>query len=142
MKKTIIALILVIVLLAGILRGETILRKYGTATTVDFELYDSNSPHTFFVSAVSASGDCKIMKDEGDEATVDTNFVDRGQGYSIALSQTEMTATRIALYIADLSTPKLWMDRYIAIDTYGNASAEHPFDLASEIGRASCRERV
>ena len=131
MKKTIIALILVIVLLAGILRGETILRKYGTATTVDFELYDSNSPHTFFVSAVSASGDCKIMKDEGDEATVDTNFVDRGQGYSIALSQTEMTATRIALYIADLSTPKLWMDRYIAIDTYGNASAEHPFDLAS-----------
>ena len=131
MKKTIIALILVIVLLAGILRGETILRKYGTATTVDFELYDSNSPHTFFVSAVSESGDCKIMKDEGGEATVDTNFVDRGQGYSIALSQTEMTAKRIALYIADLSTPKLWMDRYIAIDTYGNASAEHPFDLAS-----------
>lgn len=99
------------------------LRKYGTQTTIDFELYEIDGVD-FKTNAAHAAGDSKIMKDEGDEANTTNGFTDEGQGYSIVLTATEMQAARIVLYIVDQST-KVWLDKSVVIETYGNASAMH-----------------
>jgi len=107
------------------------LRKYGVATTIDFELYELDGTD-LVTNAVSATGDIKIMKDEGDEATLAADaFVDEGTGYSLAVGATEMEAARIAIYVVDQSSPKIWLDKVLIIETYGNASAQHPFDLGT-----------
>jgi len=104
------------------------LRKYGAATNINFDLYEVDGVN-LRTDAVSAAGDGKIMKDNGAEAnTATTTFVDEGQGYSQALSATEMQAARIVLYFVDSAT-KVWLDKVIIIETYGNASAQHAFDL-------------
>jgi hypothetical protein len=105
------------------------LRKYGVATTIDFQLYKLDGTG-LKVDAASATGDIKIMKDEGAEANTTADaFVDEGQGYSLALTATEMTAARVVIYIVDLSAPQVWLDKVLIIETYGNASAQHIFDL-------------
>ena len=105
------------------------LRKYGEATNINFELYEIDGVD-FRVDAVSASGDIKIMKDNGAEAnTATTTFTDEGTGYSQPLSATEMQAARIVLYVVDQTGTKAWLDKSIVIETYGHASAQHAFDL-------------
>jgi|GEM_PF-1940887 len=103
------------------------LRKYGVATTVDFVLFGIDGV-SFKVDAAHAAGDTKIMKNEGAEANTASGFVDEGQGYSIALSATEMQAARIVVYIVDQGT-KVWLDTSFVVETYGHASAMHAFDL-------------
>lgn len=103
------------------------LRKYGVETKIPFELYEVDGVD-FRVDAADAGSDCSIMKDEGAEATCTNDFVDEGKGYSITLTSTEMQAARIVLYIVD-SAAKVWLDKAIEIETYGNASAQHAFDL-------------
>jgi hypothetical protein len=103
------------------------LRKYGVETTIPFVLFETDGIN-FKTDAAHAAGDTKIMKDEGAEANTANAFVDEGQGYSITLSATEMEAARIVVYVADQST-KVWLDTAIAVETYGNASAMHEFDL-------------
>lgn len=100
------------------------LRKYGVQTTIDFELYEVDGVD-FRTDAVHAAGDSKIMKDEGAEANTTNGFTDEGQGYSIVLTATEMQAARIVLYIVDQTATKVWLDKAIVIETYGNASAMH-----------------
>lgn len=103
------------------------LRKYGVQTTIPFELYETDGTD-LKTDAVHASGDTKIMKDEAAEANTTNGFVDEGQGYSITVTNTEMQAARIVIYIVDQGT-KAWLDKVLIIDTYGNASAQHAFDL-------------
>ncbi len=103
------------------------LRKYGAATTVNFQLFDTDGVD-LNVTASHVAGDTKISKDEGAEVNTGSGFVDRGQGYSIALSATEMQASRVVVYVVDQGT-KGWLDTVIVIDTYGHASAQHAFDL-------------
>jgi hypothetical protein len=101
------------------------LRKYATATIIDFELYKLDGTG-LKVDAASATHDIKIMKDEGAEAdTTADAFVDEGQGYSLALTDTETTAARIVIYIVDQSNPQVWLDKVLIIETYGHASAQH-----------------
>lgn len=102
------------------------LRKYGVEAKIDFELYEVDGVD-FRVDAVDAS-DMTIMKDEGAEASTVNSFVDEGNGYSVTLTATEMQAARIVLYAIDSAT-KVWLDKAIVIETYGNASAMHEFDL-------------
>jgi len=102
------------------------LRRYGVATTINFDLFEVDGVD-FRVDAVHASGDTKIMKDEGAEANTTNGFTDEGQGYSLALTATEMQAARIVIYVVDQTATKVWLDRTIIIETYANASAEHPF---------------
>ena len=108
------------------------LRKYGVQTTINFELFQIDGID-FRSDAVHASGDLKIMKDEGAEANTENGFADEGQGYSIVLSATEMQAARIVLYLVDQTATKVWLDKSIIIETYGNASAMHSFDLDKSI---------
>lgn len=107
--------------------GARILRKYGVQTTITFELYETDGTD-LKSDAVHALGDTKIMKDEGAEANTSNGFTDEGQGYSIVLTATEMQAARIVVYVVDQAT-KAWLDKVLHIETYGNASAMHAFDL-------------
>lgn len=105
-----------------------ILRKYGESATINFSLYEVDGID-FRVDAVHASGDTVIMKDEGAEANTTNSFTDEGTGYSLVLTATEMQAARIVIYVIDQTATKVWLDHAITIETYGNASAQHAFDL-------------
>lgn len=104
------------------------LRKYGAAATLNFDLFEVDGVD-FRVDAVHASGDTKIMKDEGAEANTTNGFTDEGSGYSIVLTATEMQAARIVIYAVDQTATKVWLDRTVVIETYGNASAQHAMDF-------------
>jgi len=109
--------------------GSIYLRKYGVATTVDFCLYklDGTGLKT---DAVSASGDVTLYRDEAAVETLDADaFVDEGAIYSLALSAAEMTAARIIVCVVDQSGPQVWLDKTLIVETYGDASAQHAFDL-------------
>lgn len=108
--------------------GVVHLRKYGEATTINFELFEVDGVD-LRINAVHAAGDTSIMKDEGVEANTTNGFVDEGNGYSLALTATEMQAARIVVYVVDQTATKVWLDRSIYIETYGHASAQHAFDL-------------
>jgi hypothetical protein len=103
------------------------LRKYGVETTIDFVLFETDGID-FKVDAVHASGDTVIMKDEAAETSTSNSFTDEGQGYSIVITATEMEAARVVVYIVDQGT-KAWLDTAFVVETYGNASAMHAFDL-------------
>jgi len=103
------------------------LRKYGVETKIPFDLFEADGVD-FKTDAVHASGDTKIMKDEGDEINTTNGFADEGQTYSIIISATEMEAARIKIPIVDQGT-KVWLDDSIVIETYGHASAMHAMDL-------------
>ncbi len=79
------------------------LRSYGVATNVNFVLYGT-SGKAFQTGASFASADVKIMKDNGAEANSATGFADEGQGYSLPVSSSEMTAQRIVIYVVDQGT--------------------------------------
>ncbi len=113
--------------------SDTILRKYGVATTINFELADDANPEDLEVEATFATGDCVLMKDEGAEANTGSLPTDEGTGYSLALTATEMQMARGMIYIIDQDATKVWMDKAIRIETYGNASAQHAFDLGTAV---------
>lgn len=111
--------------------GDIFLRKYGVETKVDFALYklDGTGLKT---DAASASGDVNLFRDEGATEQLDADaFVDEGTVYSITLSAAEMTAARIIVTIVDQSGPQVWLDKTLIVETYGNASAQHVFDLGT-----------
>lgn len=110
--------------------GEIFYRKYGTQTTVTFSLYklDGTGLKT---DAAYASGDVTLSKDEGDEASSTNGFTDEGKTYSLVLTATEMQAARIMGTVVDQSSPQVWLDKTFVIETYGNASAQHAFDMSS-----------
>ena len=109
-----------------------ILRKYGASATINFDLFEVDGID-FRVDAVHASGDSAIMKDEGTEANTTNSFTDEGNGYSLVLTATEMQAARIVIYLVDQTATKVWLDRAVIIETYGNASAQHAFDLDTAV---------
>lgn len=117
-----LALSMLIFNMASALQVES--RNKNEATTVNFVLYDSNSPHRLLTDAVSEPGDCLISKNEGPQEIVEANFADEGTFYSLALTAEEMNADRIMLVIADQSAPGLWMDAAIIINTSEPAAAD------------------
>jgi len=128
MKKLLCAMFLSMLLssLAFAAQGP-FLRKRGVEAKVNFMLLEVDGVD-IRADAVHASGDTKIMKDEGAEANTANGFVDEGQGYSITLTATEMEAARIAVYIVDSAT-KVWLDETLYVETYGHADAQHAVDL-------------
>ena len=112
-----------------------ILRKYGVETTFLFPLVDFGATNFESTPVTYAAGDTQISKDEGDFANTSNGFASVGivaYGiYSITLTATEMQAARLVLTIIDQSGTKEWEDQAILIETYGNASSQHEFDLDS-----------
>jgi hypothetical protein len=105
------------------------LRKYGVESKINFTLFEVDGVD-FRTDAVCTSTDCVIMKNEGAEATCANTFVDEGQGYSLTLAAGELEAARVVVYVVDSAT-KVWLDESIVVETYGNASAMHAFDLGT-----------
>jgi len=103
-------------------------QKYNQAYTLNFNLYQIDGID-MEPAATFAAGDIVIMKDEGAEANTTNLPTDEGTGYSLVLTAAEMSAARIVLYIIDQTGTKVWLDIAIDIETYGNASAQHAFDL-------------
>ena len=115
-----------------------ILGKYNQSKTITFDLVDLDGVD-MNVAATFATGDVVIMKDEGAEANTTNLPTDEGTGYSLVLTATEMSAARIRVYVIDQTATKVWLDISLGIETYGNVSAEHAFDLdtAAEIMRGT-----
>ena len=109
------------------------LRKFATATSIVFPLLDGGATEDFEDSPVTfASGDTLIMKDEGAFTSTTNQTAHEGQGiYSLALTSAELSAARIVVTVRDLTATEAWADQGINIETYGNASAQHPFDLGT-----------
>lgn len=103
------------------------LRKYGVEATIDFEVYEVDGVD-LRVDWVPAQADCEIMKDGGASTLCDNTATDEGSTYSIVLTATEMQFARGVLKIVDAAA-KVFLDTTVHIETYGNASAQHAFDL-------------
>src|SRR5688572_19611745 len=107
---------------------NTFLRKYGQSATILFALTDYGTTD-LETGASFASADVKIIKDEGAAANTTNLPTNEGNGlYSLVLTASEMTATRVYVVVVDTS-PKVWEDEVIIVDTYGHTSAQHAFDL-------------
>ena len=105
-----------------------ILGKYNQAKTITFDLFEVDGID-LSIAATFATGDVKIQKDEGAEANTSNLPTDEGSTYSLVLTAAEMIAARIRIILIDQTATKVWLDISIGIETYGNASAEHAFDL-------------
>lgn len=124
MKKLLYTLFVLIALSDSALAADRVMREYGAATTVNFDLWETDGTD-LKTDAVDGGTDCNIVKDEGASATCANDFVDEGNNYSIALSASEMQAARISVCFLDSAT-KAYLDKCIYIDTYGNASSQFP----------------
>lgn len=109
------------------------LSKYGEARTIQIPII-KRAVVDFAVSAdwTPAAGDVKITKDGGAAANVTNLPTALTMGntalWVFSLTATEMQAARIEVTVADAAT-KAVEDTAFAIETYGNASAQHAFDL-------------
>ena len=103
------------------------LRKYGVEATIDFEVYEVDGVD-LRTDWTPAQADCEIMKDGGASTMCTNTATDEGSTYSIVLTATEMQAARLVLKVVDSAT-KVFLDRIVVIETYGNASAQHAMDL-------------
>lgn len=110
------------------------LRKYGVETRIYFPLYGLGTGN-LIAGVTIAAGDAKISKDAGAFANVvgesdDDLFVDEGSGlYSLKLAVAELQCAAAVIRIVDQTNPKEWEDIMSYVETYGNASAQHAFDL-------------
>lgn len=107
------------------------LRKYGVETTIDFEVYEVDGVD-LRVDWVPAAADCEVMKDEGASTQCTNTATDEGSTYSIVLTATEMEAARLIFKAVDAAT-KVFLDKVIIIETYGDVLAMHESDLDTPI---------
>ena len=114
------------------------LRSYNTQTDIYFPLIKAGA-NDFAVSAdyTPATGDVQISKDGGTAANSSNlpTAVTMGNSamWKLTLTATEMQAGKVMVTVSDSAT-KAVEDQMILIETYGNASAEHAFDLdAAEV---------
>lgn len=81
-----------------------------------------------------AAGDVKVSIDGGAAANIGTLPTAIAMGnttyWKFVLTNGEITGKRIVVTVADSAT-KVVEDQMFVIETYGNASAMHPFDLAT-----------
>lgn len=123
MKK----LALLFLLFALPAHAENELAQYATAKTIYFCLYDAADPTDMQAGATFAAGDVVITIDGGTPANATNTPTDEGNCYSLALTAAELTGQTVSVEIIDQTVTKVWIDHDVIVQTYGNASAEHPF---------------
>ena len=113
------------------------LSKYGVARVIYIPLV-KRGVVDFAVSAdwTPAAGDVKISKDGGAASNV-TNLptaITMGNTamWSFSITATEMQAAQISITVADAAT-KAVEDQMFIIESYGDAAAQHAFDLDAPI---------
>jgi hypothetical protein len=106
--------------------------KYGVGKTIYFILYISDGTEikkdAFFVS-----GDIKIKIDSGTEANTTNLPTDNGTGYSLVLTDAELTGKVIEIFIEDQDATASWLTKVIEIRTFGNADACYVLDRSTSI---------
>lgn len=105
------------------------MREYGVAQVFDFPVYNIDGVD-LDTDWVPVQADCELIKDGGASTAITATAVDEGVTYSIALSATEMQCARGVIKVQDAVT-KVILDIVMTFDTYGNASAQHAFNLNS-----------
>lgn len=111
------------------------LSKYGVARHVYIPIL--KTPVTDFAVGADwtpAAGDVKISKNGGAAANV-TNLpvaivMGNGAVWDFSLTATEMQAAHVVVTVVDAAA-KAVVDASFTIETYGNASAQHAFDLGT-----------
>jgi len=93
-------------------------QEYGTAFTLHFSIYDSNSPWDFYKTAPAAD-DIKIRKDGGTWARATNAVTDLDNTMSLVLTATEMQAKCITVDVNDETAPALFGSDTWVIYTYG-----------------------
>ncbi|MGE3620739.1 MAG: hypothetical protein AB7L84_09780, partial [Acidimicrobiia bacterium] len=113
------------------------LRKYATGSGADLYVPIIKRDSIDFAVAADwtpAAGDVKVSKDGGAAANIGTlpTAVTMGNTamWKFVLSDAELTCKTLAIFVADAAT-KAVEDQAVVVETYGHASALHPFDLAS-----------
>jgi hypothetical protein len=111
------------------------LRKYGTGTGADIYINipkAGSANHAVSADWTPAAGDVKISKDGGAAANIGTLPTAVAMGNStiwkFVFTDAELQAAFVSVTISDSAT-KAVDDTGFSIETYGNASALHAFDL-------------
>lgn len=113
------------------------LSKYGVARHIYIAIPKAGSAnHAIGADWTPSAGDVKISKDGGAAANV-TNLptaIAMGNSalWDFSITNTEMQAAQIVITVADSAT-KAVDDTGFSIETYGNASAQHAFDLGTAL---------
>jgi len=106
-------------------------RKYGEATDIFFPIYNTAGDELYLVNPVS--GDTVIAINAGTPADTTNQPTKWHNGfvgvYKLSLTAAEMSGAHIDIRIVDQTDPSLFMDSYVAIETYGHASAQHQMDM-------------
>jgi hypothetical protein len=111
------------------------LSKYGVARHIYINVPKAGSAnHAVSADWTPAAGDVKISKDGGAAANVTNLPVAIAMGNSatwdFSITATEMQAAQINITVSDSAT-KAVDDTGFVIETYGNASGQHAFDLGT-----------
>lgn len=111
------------------------MRKYGTGTGADIYINipkAGSANHAVGADWTPAGGDVKISKDGGAAANIGTLPTAVAMGNSaiwkFVFTDAELQAAFVAVTVSDSAT-KAVDDTGFSIETYGNASAQHAFDL-------------
>lgn len=111
-----------------------LLKRYANSTIVYFPLIDKGAIDYETTPVSFATGDVKISQDGGSFANTDNLPSHVGNGvYSLTVTATEMSAADIIIIIIDQTDPKEWEDQAIVMQTYGDASADIPFDFSDGV---------
>lgn len=111
------------------------LSKYGVARHIYIPIPKAGSAnHAVGADWTPAAGDVKISKDGGAAANV-TNLptaiaMGNSTVWDFSLTATEIQAAQVVVTISDSAT-KAVDDTGFIVETYGNASAQHAFDLGT-----------
>jgi hypothetical protein len=108
--------------------------KYGATKDVYFELFEVDGID-LRTDWTPAAADCQVSVDGAAYSNSDNIAVvaPTGSGtYKVVLSATEMTGKVALIKLVDAAT-KVFLDKTIKVETYGHASALHPFDLGTAL---------
>lgn len=104
--------------------------KYAAATTLYFPLISYNSV-SFSSTASLTTADSKISKNGAAFATTSNAVASVGSfGYKLTLTTGDTTCLRGMIVLHHTAATPTFEDTMLLFDTYGNASAQHIFDLS------------
>ena len=110
-------------------------RLFGTAATISFPViaFSTSSFHNSLTTTLFAAGDFKISLNYADFTNTATlpSITPGGRSIVLSLTSAEMSAAHIELMIVDQTSPKVWEDQAVVIETYGTTSAQHGFNRNS-----------
>jgi hypothetical protein len=107
------------------------LRKYGTGTGADLYIPIIKAGSMDFAVGgdwTPAAGDVKVSKDGGAQANIGTLPAYTNGAWKFVFTDAELTCAFLAVMVVDVAGAAV-EDQAILVETYGNASAQHAFDL-------------